>query len=94
MNAEPALRLNTSRSESQIEQRRKTALDQLAAARKAIGAAIFGQELVVEEALVTILSRRPRAVRRRARASPRRCWSRRSAACSASTPIACSSRRT
>ena len=57
MNAEPALRAeNVPLSESQIEAKAQQALDQLSAARKAIGSAIFGQELVVEEALVTILS--------------------------------------
>ena len=57
MNAEPALRAeNVPLTESQIEAKAQQALDQLSAARKAIGGAIFGQELVVEEALVTILS--------------------------------------
>jgi MoxR-like ATPase len=57
MNAEPALRAETvSLTDSQIEARAGAALDSLAVARKAIGETIFGQELVVEEALVTILS--------------------------------------
>ncbi|MCI4677635.1 MoxR family ATPase [Rhodoblastus acidophilus] len=57
MNAEPALRAETIPvSDSEIEARAEQALDLLAAAREAIGGAIFGQELVVEEALVTILS--------------------------------------
>ena len=57
MNADPALRAETvSLSESQIEQKAQAALDALAAARAAIGQAVFGQDLVVEEALVTLLS--------------------------------------
>ncbi|HUO54570.1 MAG TPA: MoxR family ATPase [Rhodoblastus sp.] len=57
MNAEPALRAdNFELSDSQIEVKAERALESLAAARKAIGGAIFGQELVVEEALVTVLS--------------------------------------
>jgi MoxR-like ATPase len=57
MNADPALRAAPSTwSESQIEQKAQSALEQMAAARAAIGQAIFGQDLVVEEALVTILS--------------------------------------
>jgi MoxR-like ATPase len=57
MNAEPAHWAETiPLTENQIEARAQQALDSLAAARKAIGAAIFGQELVVEEALVTLLS--------------------------------------
>ena len=57
MNADPALRAATaSLSEAQIEGKAQAALDALAAARAAIGQAIFGQDLVVEEALVTLLS--------------------------------------
>ena len=57
MNAEPALRADAeSFNESRIEERAQSALDRLAAARAAIGQAIFGQDLVVEEALVTLLS--------------------------------------
>ena len=57
MNAEPALRAeNVPLTESQIEAKAQQALDHLSAARKSIGGAIFGQELVVEEAMVTILS--------------------------------------
>jgi MoxR-like ATPase len=61
MNADPALRADNnsvaaSPIETQIETRAQQALDSLAKARQAIGAAIFGQELVVEEALTTILS--------------------------------------
>jgi MoxR-like ATPase len=56
MNAEAALRAETHPTDAQIEAKAQLALDSLAAARKAIGGAIFGQELVVEEALATILS--------------------------------------
>ncbi len=57
MNADPALRDDpVSLSESQIESRAQNALDALAAARAAIGQAIFGQDIVVEEAVVTLLS--------------------------------------
>ncbi len=57
MNADPALRDEpVSLSESQIESRAQNALDALAAARAAIGQAIFGQDIVVEEAVVTLLS--------------------------------------
>jgi len=65
MNAEPALRADPSSelsvgmshlSEAQIEEKAQLALDALSAARAAIGQAVFGQELVVEEALVTVLS--------------------------------------
>jgi len=57
MNAEPALRADVnSLSDRQIEEKAGWALDQLHAARAAIGQAVFGQNLVVEEALVTILS--------------------------------------
>ena len=57
MNAEPALRAqNIPPGDREIEARAEKALDQLAAARKAIGGVVFGQEPVVEEALVTLLS--------------------------------------
>jgi MoxR-like ATPase len=61
MNAEPALRAETALSESRIaeppiETRAENALDSLSRARDAIGQAIFGQDAVVEEALVTLLS--------------------------------------
>ena len=57
MNADPALRAETNPpSDAEMEGRAERSLDLVAAARKAIGGAIFGQELVVEEALVTILS--------------------------------------
>jgi len=65
MNAEPAFRADPSSelsaglsllSEAQIEEKAQSALDALSAARAAIGQAVFGQELVVEEALVTVLS--------------------------------------
>ncbi|HUO54550.1 MAG TPA: AAA family ATPase, partial [Rhodoblastus sp.] len=57
MNAEPALRAETAAlSESEIEARAERALERLAAARAGVGGAIFGQEQVVEEALVTVLS--------------------------------------
>ncbi len=57
MNAEPALRADANTSpDRQIEQRAQVALESLAAAREKIGQAIFGQDLVVEEALATILS--------------------------------------
>ncbi|MGO9392255.1 AAA family ATPase [Rhodoblastus sp.] len=57
MNADPALRDEpASLSESQIESRAQNALDCLSAARAAIGQAIFGQDIVVEEAVVTLLS--------------------------------------
>jgi MoxR-like ATPase len=57
MNAEPALRADAnSLSDQQIEEKAQSALDHLGAARAAIGQAVFGQDLVVEEALVTILS--------------------------------------
>jgi MoxR-like ATPase len=57
MNADPALRAHDiPPSDREIEARAEQALDQLAAARKAIGGVVFGQEPVVEEALVTLLS--------------------------------------
>ncbi len=57
MNADPALRAqDIPPGEREIEARAKKALDLLASARKAIGGVVFGQELVVEEALVTLLS--------------------------------------
>ena len=43
-------------TDDQMETRAQKALDALSQARAAIGEAIFGQEAVVEEALVTILS--------------------------------------
>ncbi len=57
MNADPALRSEQkSLSAAEIEAKAETALKTMAAARAAIGGAIFGQDLVVEEALVTLLS--------------------------------------
>jgi MoxR-like ATPase len=57
MNADPALRAqDIPPGEREIEARAERALDLLASARKAIGGVVFGQELVVEEALVTLLS--------------------------------------
>ncbi len=57
MNADPALRAqDISPGEREIESRAEKALDLLAVARKAIGGVVFGQEAVVEEALVTLLS--------------------------------------
>ena len=64
------------------------------AARAAIGAVIFGQERVVDRALITDPLRRPRAAGRRARPrqdqAGRDAW----ASCSASTRAASSSRPT
>jgi MoxR-like ATPase len=57
MTAEPALRAEQHLlSEAQIAQKAEAALDRLAEARAAIAQAVFGQDLVVEEALVTLLS--------------------------------------
>ena len=57
MNAEPALRADANPPGPKPDRGEGAeALESLAAAREAIGSAIFGQELVVEEALVTILS--------------------------------------
>jgi MoxR-like ATPase len=63
------------------------------AARSAIGNVIFGQEKVVDQALITILSG-GHALLVGVPASPRPSWWKRSAPCLGSTPAACSSRRT
>ena len=47
---------NTTSLEAAVLRSAEMALDRIAAARTAIGAVIFGQEQVVEEALVTLLS--------------------------------------
>ncbi|MGB7092057.1 MAG: AAA family ATPase, partial [Methylovirgula sp.] len=47
---------NTTSLEAAVLRSAEMALDRIAAARRAIGDVIFGQEQVVEEALVTLLS--------------------------------------
>src|SRR5271170_1414935 len=47
---------NTTSLEAAVSRSAEMALDRIAAARAAIGAVIFGQELVIEQALVTLLS--------------------------------------
>jgi MoxR-like ATPase len=47
---------NATSLESAVERTAEAALDRVAAARAAIGAVIFGQETVVEQALVTLIS--------------------------------------
>ena len=61
--------------------------------RRPIGTVIFGQEQVVEHALITVLSG-GHGCWSACPASPRPSWSRRWAPCSASTPAASSSRPT
>ena len=53
--------------EDMIVRAAETTAAHVAAAKAAIGAVIFGQEQVVEQALITVLSRRPRPAGRRAR---------------------------
>ena len=79
--------------EDMIVRAAETTAAHIAAAKAAIGKVIFGQEQVVEQALITVLcgghgcwSAFP--------ASPRPSSSRRWAPCSASTPAASSSRPT
>ena len=67
---------------------------QIRAAKDAISTVIFGQDRVIENTLVTILSGGHALADRRARASPRPSWSKPWASRSGSMPSASSSRRT
>ena len=62
------------------------------AAKAAIGSVIFGQDRVVEQALITILVRRSRAPGRRARSRQDQARGHDGRPCSASTHAASSSR--
>ena len=79
--------------ESAVARSAEVALDRVAAARAAIGSVIFGQEVVVEETLVTLLAGGPTGCWSAFRASRRPSSSRRLAWCSVSKRGACSSRR-
>ena len=66
----------------------------IAGVRAAIGRVIFGQDEVVDQTLITLLSGGHVAAGRRARAWARAGWWRRWAWCSGWPPSACSSRPT
>ena len=79
--------------EDMIVRAAETTAAHVAAAKAAIGVVIFGQERVVEQTLITVLSG-GHGCWSACRVSPRPSWSRRWAPCSASTRGASSSRRT